>query len=269
MLLSRFCGWADCDVLAQMMLYYEWTCTRPRQLFSVGHNCKGNARVCRCVCVCVCVYVCVRVCLCVQCRPTQKCCRNPGTIAPASALLKKPGASPSLPHQSSRKIQAFLLLRPGSLHSNVAMSMHVRMRLACKSRVHAARARRHSCRTLPGALASTSVQTPTCGHCAYQDKACGRGVEDGRLGHPSRKRQDSVHGNKQPDCTRGPLHSQYSHGRVKSWSGGALDREQEQESGERRGHRRAVQPSARETAHLQPSRPLLLSRATTTAQTVS
>ena len=60
MLLSRFCGWADCDVLAQMMLYYEWTCTRPRQLFSVGHNCKGNARVCRCVCVCVCVYVCVR-----------------------------------------------------------------------------------------------------------------------------------------------------------------------------------------------------------------
>ena len=93
-------------------------------------------RQCTCVsvCVCVCVCVCVRVCLCVQCRPTQKCCRNPGTIAPASALLKKPGASPSLPHQSSRKIQAFLPLRPGSLHSNVAMSMHVRMRLACKSR---------------------------------------------------------------------------------------------------------------------------------------
>ena len=64
MLLSRFCGWADCDVLAQMMLYYEWTCTRPRQLFSVGHNCKGNARVCRCVCVCVCVCVCACVSVC-------------------------------------------------------------------------------------------------------------------------------------------------------------------------------------------------------------
>ena len=88
MLLLRFCGWADCDVLAQMM-YYEWTCTRPRQLFSVGHNCKGNARVCRCVCVCVCVYVCVRVCLCVQCRPTQKCCRNPGTIAPGQCTAQE------------------------------------------------------------------------------------------------------------------------------------------------------------------------------------
>ena len=204
MMLLRFCGWADRDVLAQMMLYYERTCTRPRQLFSVGHNCKGNARVCRCVCVCVCVCMCACVSVCAMQT-------NPEMLQKSWDHSPRPvHCSRSPVHLRAFLINRFEKFKPSCRFGLVfaferghehACSHAACMQIAC---ARGACPQAFACRTLPGALASTIAQRPTCGQCAYQDKACGRGVEDGRLGHPSRKRQDSVHGNKQPNCKRWP-----------------------------------------------------------------